>query len=95
MPWRPRCNLEVAQKPATRDQYSLTRDIVLKVAQFGSKLEIATLPARVLLYKKRIKIEFALLGDTINNTLWDIRIRHCCIATSVKNTGLISCVRGG
>ena len=28
-------NLEVAQKPATRDQYIFTRNIVIKIAQFA------------------------------------------------------------
>jgi hypothetical protein len=37
MPWRARCNLEVAPKLTTRDQYIFTHDIAFKVAQFCEK----------------------------------------------------------
>lgn len=37
MTWWPLYSLEVAQKPATRDQYIFTRDTVFKVVQFGWK----------------------------------------------------------
>jgi hypothetical protein len=37
MPWWPLYNLEVAQKPATRDKYIFTRDTAFKVVQFGWK----------------------------------------------------------